>query len=236
MHVFSTCACPRPFVCLQLTLCTHALTDVPTHLATHQNTHFPMVECLPAQWCPDILPAAPVVANRKHSLRSGGHSGQEGGIKAPAQCTLLYAFLLLPTGRIPSVGGDLIACPRLSRPSQGLKVAVIEGADVGGTCVNRGCVPSKALLAASGRIREMRNASHLKQLGIQVCSGGCASALEDSSPRDGEMAAVWLHDRNPAHEAGMKVPRQNALPSGMRVGTCAPPLHPCMCTLQHTGP
>jgi dihydrolipoamide dehydrogenase len=27
---------------------------------------------------------------------------------------------------------------------------------VGGTCVNRGCVPSKALLAASGRVREMR--------------------------------------------------------------------------------
>eukprot|EP00198_Chlamydomonas_reinhardtii_P000585 XP_001689920.1 dihydrolipoamide dehydrogenase [Chlamydomonas reinhardtii] len=33
----------------------------------------------------------------------------------------------------------------------GLKVAVIEGHDIGGTCVNRGCVPSKALLAASGR-------------------------------------------------------------------------------------
>lgn len=32
----------------------------------------------------------------------------------------------------------------------GMKVAVIEGHDVGGTCVNRGCVPSKALLAASG--------------------------------------------------------------------------------------
>jgi pyruvate/2-oxoglutarate dehydrogenase complex dihydrolipoamide dehydrogenase (E3) component len=55
----------------------------------------------------------------------------------------------------------------LSLP-QGLKVAVIEGHDVGGTCVNRGCVPSKALLAASGRVREFKNAQHLKSLGIQV--------------------------------------------------------------------
>ena len=30
----------------------------------------------------------------------------------------------------------------------GLKVAIVESRDMGGTCVNRGCVPSKALLAA----------------------------------------------------------------------------------------
>jgi dihydrolipoamide dehydrogenase len=50
----------------------------------------------------------------------------------------------------------------------GLKTAIIEAADMGGTCVNRGCIPSKALLAASGRVREMRDAHHLKALGIQV--------------------------------------------------------------------
>jgi dihydrolipoamide dehydrogenase len=55
---------------------------------------------------------------------------------------------------------------------QGMKVAVIEGHDIGGTCVNRGCVPSKALLAASGRIREMRNEAHLKSMGIQVGGWG----------------------------------------------------------------
>ena len=51
---------------------------------------------------------------------------------------------------------------------QGLKVAVVEGHDIGGTCVNRGCVPSKALLAASGRVRELRDKMHLSSLGIQV--------------------------------------------------------------------
>jgi len=50
----------------------------------------------------------------------------------------------------------------------GLKTAIIEAADMGGTCVNRGCIPSKALLAASGRVRELRDAHHLKTLGIQV--------------------------------------------------------------------
>lgn len=51
---------------------------------------------------------------------------------------------------------------------QGLKTAIVEGHDIGGTCVNRGCVPSKALLAASGRVRDLKNDMHLKSLGIQV--------------------------------------------------------------------
>eukprot|EP00587_Corethron_hystrix_P006058 CAMPEP_0113310214 /NCGR_PEP_ID=MMETSP0010_2-20120614/7951_1 /TAXON_ID=216773 ORGANISM="Corethron hystrix, Strain 308" /NCGR_SAMPLE_ID=MMETSP0010_2 /ASSEMBLY_ACC=CAM_ASM_000155 /LENGTH=529 /DNA_ID=CAMNT_0000165629 /DNA_START=135 /DNA_END=1724 /DNA_ORIENTATION=- /assembly_acc=CAM_ASM_000155 len=63
------------------------------------------------------------------------------------------------------VGGH--GCALHSR-AQDLSTAVFAGADVGGTCVNRGCVPSKALLAASGRVREMRDASHLSDLGIKV--------------------------------------------------------------------
>ena len=50
----------------------------------------------------------------------------------------------------------------------GLKTAIIEAGDMGGTCVNRGCIPSKALLAASGRVRELRDEHHLKSMGIQV--------------------------------------------------------------------
>lgn len=50
----------------------------------------------------------------------------------------------------------------------GLKTAIIETAEMGGTCVNRGCIPSKALLAASGRVRELRDEHHLKSLGIQL--------------------------------------------------------------------
>lgn len=63
------------------------------------------------------------------------------------------------------VGGHGAA---LHARAQGLKTAVFTGKDVGGTCVNRGCVPSKALLAASGRVREMKDQHHLKAFGITV--------------------------------------------------------------------
>merc|ERR1719183_492990 len=63
------------------------------------------------------------------------------------------------------VGGHGAA---LHARSQGLKTAVFSGRDVGGTCVNRGCVPSKALLAASGRVRDMQDTEHLAALGIEV--------------------------------------------------------------------
>ncbi len=50
----------------------------------------------------------------------------------------------------------------------GLKTAIIEATEMGGTCVNRGCIPSKALLAASGRVRELKAKDHLQALGIQL--------------------------------------------------------------------
>ncbi|MFM9110735.1 MAG: dihydrolipoyl dehydrogenase [Prochlorococcaceae cyanobacterium] len=50
----------------------------------------------------------------------------------------------------------------------GLKVAIVESRDMGGTCVNRGCVPSKALLAAAGRVRELADAEHLAGFGIHA--------------------------------------------------------------------
>lgn len=65
------------------------------------------------------------------------------------------------------VGGHGAA---LHAVSCGLKTAIVEAGIMGGTCVNRGCIPSKALLAASGRVRELRNTHHLKALGIEVGS------------------------------------------------------------------
>ncbi|MDJ0725807.1 MAG: dihydrolipoyl dehydrogenase [Prochloraceae cyanobacterium] len=52
----------------------------------------------------------------------------------------------------------------------GLKTAIIEAADMGGTCVNRGCIPSKALLAASGKVRELQDTQHLQNMGIELGS------------------------------------------------------------------
>ncbi|MFQ4142922.1 dihydrolipoyl dehydrogenase [Chlorogloeopsis sp. ULAP02] len=74
-----------------------------------------------------------------------------------------YDLVIIGAG----VGGHGAA---LHAVSCGLKTAIVEAADMGGTCVNRGCIPSKALLAASGRVRELKNAHHLKALGIQLGS------------------------------------------------------------------
>ena len=49
---------------------------------------------------------------------------------------------------------------------KGLKTAIIESREMGGTCVNRGCVPSKALLAASGRVRELSDGEHLSSFAV----------------------------------------------------------------------
>lgn len=72
-----------------------------------------------------------------------------------------YDLVIIGAG----VGGHGAA---LHAVSCGLKTAVIEAGDMGGTCVNRGCIPSKALLAASGKVRELKDANHLKALGVAV--------------------------------------------------------------------
>jgi dihydrolipoamide dehydrogenase len=72
-----------------------------------------------------------------------------------------YDLVILGAG----VGGHGAA---LHAVSCSLKTAIIEAADMGGTCINRGCIPSKALLAASGRVRDLRNTHHLQSMGIQV--------------------------------------------------------------------
>ncbi|KAH9611296.1 hypothetical protein KSS87_023658 [Heliosperma pusillum] len=74
-----------------------------------------------------------------------------------------YDLVIIGAG----VGGHGAA---LHAVEKGLKTAIIEGGVMGGTCVNRGCVPSKALLAVSGRMRELQNEHHLKSFGLQVAA------------------------------------------------------------------
>ncbi|KAI3815476.1 hypothetical protein L1987_15145 [Smallanthus sonchifolius] len=76
-----------------------------------------------------------------------------------------YDLVIIGAG----VGGHGAA---LHAVEKGLKTAIIEGDVVGGTCVNRGCVPSKALLAVSGRMRELQSEHHMKSFGLQVAAAG----------------------------------------------------------------
>jgi mycothione reductase len=48
---------------------------------------------------------------------------------------------------------------------QGLKVAVIEHGPMGGTCLNRGCIPTKILTYVADIITQ---AKHLEQLGVEI--------------------------------------------------------------------
>ena len=42
----------------------------------------------------------------------------------------------------------------------GKKVAVVERREAGGTCLNRGCIPTKTLLHASAIYRDAKNGAH----------------------------------------------------------------------------
>lgn len=72
-----------------------------------------------------------------------------------------YDLIIIGAG----VGGHGAA---LHAVKMGLKTAIVEAGDMGGTCVNRGCIPSKALLAASGKVRELSHNEHLQSMGVNV--------------------------------------------------------------------
>ena len=52
--------------------------------------------------------------------------------------------------------------------AQGLQVAVIERGRFGGTCLNRGCIPTKVMVTAANRIREIREGSRIGVLADNV--------------------------------------------------------------------
>lgn len=53
----------------------------------------------------------------------------------------------------------------LKAAALGASVAVVEQSELGGTCLNAGCIPSKALLASAERVHQI---SHAAELGINV--------------------------------------------------------------------
>lgn len=58
----------------------------------------------------------------------------------------------------------------LEAAALGKKVAVVERREVGGTCLNRGCIPTKALLRAA---RTYHEAGHSEELGITSTGVSC---------------------------------------------------------------
>jgi dihydrolipoamide dehydrogenase len=64
------------------------------------------------------------------------------------------------------VGGGIGGYTAAMRASQlGRKVVLVEKAELGGVCLNRGCIPSKAMITAAERLTQIKEA---EELGIEV--------------------------------------------------------------------
>ena len=62
--------------------------------------------------------------------------------------------------------GGYVAAIRAAR--LGLRTVLFEEDQVGGVCLNRGCIPTKALLKSSGLCWELR---HGEEHGLPACTG-----------------------------------------------------------------
>lgn len=66
----------------------------------------------------------------------------------------------------------------------GMQVALVESRDVGGTCLNRGCIPTKSLIHASHLYREMRTCEN-----IGIISGELSVDIEKIYSRKDEVVS-----------------------------------------------
>lgn len=77
---------------------------------------------------------------------------------------------------------------------RGLDVAIVERGDLGGTCLNRGCIPTKALLASAAVLRSAREAASfgVDVAGVTPCYRRAAERKDDivSQLRDGVRMAL----------------------------------------------
>ncbi len=79
----------------------------------------------------------------------------------------------------------------------GLRTGLVEGGELGGLCILRGCMPSKALIESANRFQELRRAG---EFGI------------DAGPASFSVAAI--HERKTRHVAGFADYRAKQLASG----------------------
>ena len=95
-----------------------------------------------------MIHAQTVTGHRQHTTRS---------LRASAEGSSAVSTAAVGNGKHGSTDYDydliIIGCgvgghgAALHAVENGLRTCVIEGHEIGGTCVKRGCVPSKALLA-----------------------------------------------------------------------------------------
>jgi len=90
--------------------------------------------------------------------------GQPEAVRAPGSgdVSLMKADQVTKAYDVVVVGaGDVGAAVAFKAAATGRAVALIDKGNVGGTCVNNGCVPSKTLIHAADRICEIQEAARL---------------------------------------------------------------------------
>ena len=105
---------------------------------------------------------------------------------------MTYDVLVIGAG--PAGYVCAIRCAQL-----GLKTAVVEKENLGGVCLNVGCIPSKALIAASKLVDKIQ---HADQMGIKAAGGirsyaDAATMIEAGATRIGTSAGIAILDAMP---------------------------------------
>lgn len=70
----------------------------------------------------------------------------------------------------------------------GLRVALVDEDKIGGTCLHRGCIPTKALLESAGLIERIR---HAKEFGIRLPGEPEVDYLAMAKRRDAVVKRMW---------------------------------------------
>jgi len=70
----------------------------------------------------------------------------------------------------------------------GLRVALVDEDKIGGTCLHRGCIPTKALLESADMLSKAR---HLKDYGITIDGDRAADYAQMAARRDQVVKRMW---------------------------------------------
>ncbi|HEY0442955.1 MAG TPA: FAD-dependent oxidoreductase, partial [Candidatus Limnocylindrales bacterium] len=70
----------------------------------------------------------------------------------------------------------------------GLKVALVDEDKIGGTCLHRGCIPTKALLESAGFLERAR---HAADYGVKLAGEPAADYAQMAARRDQVVKRMW---------------------------------------------
>src|SRR5438128_10102190 len=70
----------------------------------------------------------------------------------------------------------------------GLKVALVDEDKIGGTCLHRGCIPTKALLESAGLVEHVR---HANDFGVRLAGDPGIDYTQMAARKDQVVQRLW---------------------------------------------